>query len=300
MSVRKRFGLICRLLRVSQYTKNGFVFLPLFFSGRLFYAQDFIKTLAAFAAFCCLASVIYILNDLRDREEDRHHPVKKLRPLASGEVSTPRAMFVLALLIMHTFIFARFSGSLAVGGVLAAYAALNIFYIYYAKQRSLLDVACIAVGFVLRTMAGGLAIDQQLSQWLVLMVFLLCMFLGLGKRWDDVCLSESGQATGVLRKSLKGYSRLFILSAMTFLSAVNTLCYVMYTLDAQTQARYGSPFLYLTSLWVIMGNLRFLQIAFVDQKTMSPTKIMLHDRGIQTCVIMWILHLMYLLYFAGK
>lgn len=285
-----------RLLRIPQYTKNGFVFLPLFFSGQLFHVTAFIQCGYAFAAFCLAASVVYILNDIRDVEEDRRHPTKRNRPIASGAVSPRHARELAVALFICSGIAARLTGSWACPLIVGAYLALNVFYVYLGKQKAILDVACIATGFVLRAMAGSLAISQDLSQWLVLMVFLLCMFLGLGKRWDDLCLIEAGETTGTVRASMDGYSKKFVLSAMTFLSTINTICYIMYTVSPEVQTHYHSSFLYFTALWVILGNLRYLQLAFVNQKSMSPTKIMLHDRGIQTCILCWFLHLAVLLY----
>ena len=285
-----------RLLRIPQYTKNGFVLLPLFFSGQMFHTPSLVRCGAAFVAFCFAASAIYILNDIHDVEEDRRHPVKKNRPIASGEVSPGMAgifSIFLALLALTT---GWLTSSLPCFFVVCGYLTLNLFYIYLGKQKSILDVACIALGFELRAIGGALAISQSLSQWLVLMVFLLCMFLGLGKRWDDLCLTEQTETIGKIRASIDGYSKKFVLSAMTFLSTINTVCYIMYTVALDTQAHYHSEWLYLTSLWVVLGNLRYLPIAFVDQRSTSPTKIMLHDRGIQVCVLCWFVHLTILLY----
>lgn len=284
------------LLRIPQYTKNGFVFLPLFFSGELFYLPSFVKCCYAFVSFCLAASVVYILNDIQDVDDDRRHPTKRNRPIASGAVSPQLAIGFAILLFVFSGIAAWMTDSSACLFVIAGYLGLNFFYIYWGKRKAILDVACIAAGFVLRAMAGALVVSQELSQWLVLMVFLLCMFLGLGKRWDDLCLVEDGKTTGKIRASIDGYSKKFVLSAMTFLSTINTVSYIMYTVSPEIQVQYHSSFLYFTALWVVLGNLRYLQLAFVNQKSMSPTKIMLHDRGIQLCVLCWFLHLAILLY----
>lgn len=287
---------LIRLLRIPQYTKNGFVFLPLFFGGELFCFPSFVKCCYAFAAFCLAASVVYILNDIQDADDDRRHPVKRNRPIASGTVSLQQAIGTAMILLVLSIIAAWQTESSACLFLIGGYWGLNLFYIYWGKRKAILDVACIAAGFVLRAVAGALAVSQELSQWLVLMVFLLCMFLGLGKRWDDLCLVEEGKTSGKIRASIERYSKEFVLSAMTFLSTINTVCYIMYTVSPEIQEHYHSTSLYFTALWVILGNLRYLQLAFVDQKSMSPTKIMLHDRGIQFCVLCWFLHLAILLY----
>lgn len=286
---------IVRLMRVSQYTKNIFVFLPLFFSANLFNFALLANSCIAFISFCFVASSIYILNDIQDVEEDRNHPTKCLRPIASGEIPPCIAsifaacLFILALCIAWTL---SFSCTMVIVG----YFILNIFYVFYAKRFGIIDIACISTGFVLRTVIGSLAIQHDLSHWLTLMVFLLCMFLALGKRWDDMCLEESEQAKGKIRDSIKSYTQPFILASMTFLSTINTVCYILYTIIPGNEHYTLPRLLYTTSLWVILGNMRYLQIAFVEGKSASPTRIFLRDRGIQSCVLLWFAHLMLLLY----
>ncbi len=284
-----------RLLRVEQYVKNFFVFLPLFFSGHIANSSNFWQVCLFFLAFCATASVVYIVNDILDKEEDQHHPSKKNRPIASEEVSIAKAIvFLIGILI--TALCISYFLPIQCFIILLSYLSLNVFYVFFAKHHSLIDVTCIAVGFVLRAIGGGFVIAVPLSQWLVLMVFLLCMFLALGKRWDDLCIGENKLTTGVVRKSLKGYTKTFLLTAMTFLSTVNCVCYILYTMHSATMSRYASEYVYMTSIWVILGNLRYLQLAFVQEASASPTRIFLKDRGVQACVLFWILHLSFLIY----
>lgn len=285
-----------RLLRVPQYAKNGFVFLPLFFSGKLFSLDAFFLTLLAFLGFCFASSVVYIFNDIRDVEEDRRHPTKKNRPIASGDVLPAQAMRIAGVLLCCSGLSVWLTGSGRCLLVICGYLALNAFYIFIGKQKAILDVACIATGFVLRVMAGSFAISQELSQWLILMVFLLCMFLALGKRWDDLCLMEETATIEKIRTSIDGYSKNFVLSAMTLLCTINIVCYIMYTLSPDVQDHYHSPYLYFSVAWVLLGNLRYLQLAFVNKKTLSPTNILLHDHGIQIYLLCWVLHISVLLY----
>ncbi|MFI3270976.1 MAG: UbiA prenyltransferase family protein [Pseudomonadota bacterium] len=286
---------VLRLMRISQYTKNIFVFFPLFFSANLFNLSLLTNSCIMFISFCFVASSIYILNDIRDVEEDRNHPTKCMRPIASGEVRPRVAVLFSACLFIISFTIA-YSLSIPCAMVILTYFSLNIFYVYFAKNYAIIDIACISIGFVLRTIAGSFAIDHSLSHWLTLMVFLLCMFLALGKRWDDMCLEKNEQTTGKIRDSIKSYSRPFILASMTFLSTINTVCYILYTI-IPSNTYYALPeLLYTTSLWVILGNMRYLQIAFVDEKSASPTRIFLYDRGIQSCVCLWTIHLIVLLY----
>lgn len=286
-----------RLLRVPQYAKNGFVFLPLFFSGQFFCPEAFLRSMFAFLAFCFSASVVYIFNDIHDVDEDRRHPSKRNRPIASGEVSPALAVRFTGVLVCCSGIATWLTGSGKCLLVILCYLGLNAFYIFVGKQRAILDVSCVALGFVLRVMCGSFAISQDLSQWLILMVFLLCMFLALGKRWDDLCLMEEAEGEQPIRRSLLGYSKNFILSAMTLLCAINIVCYIMYTMSQSVQSHYHSPYLYLSVIWVLLGNLRYLQLAFVNQKTLSPTSILLHDRAIQIYLLCWIAFIFFLLYF---
>ncbi len=284
-----------RLLRVEQYVKNFFVLLPLFFSGSFTDTQALIPSLLMFLAFCAASSIVYIINDILDVHEDRNHPTKRNRPFASGKISLTTALIVAFILFCIAFSVSWGISKLCFA-IIIAYLALNTFYVFYGKHCSLLDVACIAIGFVLRTMSGGFASHTPASHWLVLMVFLLCMFLGLGKRWDDLCITEKGTITGTVRKSLQNYSKTFVLTAMTFLSTINSVCYISYTLSPQIIAQYNSSYVYITSFWVVLGNLRYLQLAFVNEDCSSPTRIVLQDRGIQSCILFWLLHMTYLIY----
>lgn len=222
----KNFHIFClklftllRLLRISQYTKNIFVFLPLFFSGLFLEFILFINACIMFIAFCCAASFIYIINDILDRNEDKNHPTKSKRPIASEEISIFTAKWIACLLLLCSFLIA-WSLSLSCLYVIFLYILLNIFYVFFGKNYGIIDITCIALGFVLRTIGGAFAISQNLSHWLTLMVFLLCMFLALGKRWDDVCLEKNEKTTGNIRTSIKAYSQTFIVATMTFLSTI--------------------------------------------------------------------------------
>ncbi len=173
---------------------------------------------------------------------------------------------------------------------------MNLFYVYYGKQKALLDIVCIALGYDLRVLAALFAIQAAMSHWLILMVFLLSMFLAIGKRWDDLSKVEKAEASGSIRPALAGYSKHFVISGLTFLSAINVVCYILYSMDPAVIARLETDWLFLTSFWVIVGNLRYLQLLMVWDKGVSPTKILLRDLGIQLCVLCWIVHLAILIY----
>lgn len=286
-----------RLLRVQQYVKNVFIFIPLFFGGRLFDTEALCATVLACVAFSLTSSFIYVLNDIKDVHEDRRHPLKRFRPVAAGTVSVKAALLTGTLTLSVGLYLAWWLSPLCFT-LIGGYLLLNLLYVYFIKQLALFDLICIAVGFDLRVFTGAAAIDVKVSSWLILMVFLLSMFLAMGKRWDDLSRSEKLQGTN-LRHSLYGYSRDFALSTLTFLSAVNTICYIQYSMDEASIMRLGSEYLFLTSLWVILGNLRYLQDIFVSGKGYSPTKVLLKDRALLACLILWAAHLSLIIY-AGE
>lgn len=282
-----------RLLRPLEYIKNFFVLLPLFFGGGMGDMERVGEALLAFAAFCLAASAVYVLNGILDRNEDRNHPVKCRRPLASGEVSLLVAALLGLLLVCGAALLSWQGGFFA---PVAAYLVLNVFYSTWAKHISILDVNCVALGFVLRTVAGTEATHYQLSPWLVMMVFLLSLFLVLGKRWDDLSLLERDPDCGQVRRCANQYSKQFLVAAISFLTTANTVCYSMYTMSLEVRQRLGSEQVFLSLFWVVLGNLRYLQIILVQDSSGSPTRMMLRDRFIQLTVLCWVLHMSALIY----
>jgi decaprenyl-phosphate phosphoribosyltransferase len=287
---------LIRLIRPKQWVKNMFVFIPLFFGGRLFNLSDFMDALIVFIAFCFVASSIYCFNDVIDAEADRKHPVKRLRPVASGAVSVPQAyaimtfMFVLSVLV--TILLSVHW--IEVVGVIVFYFLLNIAYCAKLKQYAIVDVCVVAFGFVLRIMAGGIATDILLSNWIVLMTFLLTLFLSFAKRRDDVIkMNESGVE---LRKNITRYNLTFINQAITITASVTLVCYIMYTVSPEVTSRLHTHYLYLTTIFVLLGLLRYIQIAVVDKKSGDPTKVILRDPFTQIIVAAWTLTFLIMLY----
>jgi decaprenyl-phosphate phosphoribosyltransferase len=183
--------------------------------------------------------------------------------------------------------------SLAFFYVIAGYFGLNLLYCVYLKHISLIDISLIAVGFVLRVLAGGIAAQVPISKWLILMTFLLACCLALGKRRDDLLLDVDKNS---LRPSLKGYTLPFIDTSLVVLSVTTIVCYIMYTVSEEVVHRLHSDHIYLTSVFVIIGILRFLQIAIVEQKSGSPTLILLKDTMIQAMIGLWFVAFLVLLY----
>lgn len=286
-----------RLVRPKQWIKNTFVFLPIFFSGLVFDGQSVLGALVVFVSFCFAASSIYCYNDLVDVEADRRHPVKCHRPVASGEVSERAAYSLMGLLIvlsMATLLLFP-SKALAVGGVILFYWLLNLAYCKWLKNYAIVDVCVVAFGFVLRILAGGVSASVTLTNWIVLMTFLLTLFLSFAKRRDDVLrMQQTGEAP---RRNTSRYNLTFINQAITITASVTLVCYIMYTVSPAVTARFHTEYLYLTSVFVLVGLLRYIQIAVVDNKSGDPTKVILRDRFMQIIVLLWGLSFAVIIYF---
>lgn len=255
--------------------------------------QLLLQSFGAFLAFCLFASTVYILNDYVDREDDRRHPKKKYRPLASGAVK-PKAAFVqmaLQLLIGGTlFIWAGGWPLLALG---AAYLLMNTAYSFKLKHIPIIDLVIIAIGFVMRLFVGAMVGEIELSMWIILITFLLALFLGLAKRRDDVLLLAQGKK---VRKSIDGYNLEFINGAMIMMASVTIVAYISYTISPESQGFFQSKNLYYTVFWVILGILRYLQITFVEEKSGSPTKVLLKDIFLQLTILGWLVTFGVLIY----
>lgn len=288
---------VIKLCRPKQWVKNVFVFLPLFFSGKITNIALLGYALVAFASFCLVSSAIYCLNDWRDVEADRQHPVKCKRPVASGEVSKGSAFCLTAVLFISSVALCGllpYKIFLCTGGVIAAYFILNVAYCLRLKRIALVDVLVVSAGFVLRVAAGGTATGILVSHWIVLMTFLLALFLALAKRRDDILIFNS---TGKkMRHNIDSYNIDFINSAMTIVCTVTLICYIMYTVSPDVEQRFGTNLVYLTSLFVLAGILRYLQLTVVFSKTGSPTKVLFRDRFVQLCVVGWIVTFAFIIY----
>lgn len=286
-------------MRLEQWTKNAFVFLPLFFDRHLMEWSYWRPSLIAFFAFSFAASGIYCFNDIYDVEADRKHPKKCKRPIASGAISIAGGYFLTALCwlisigLILTDYFA-FGNQTRLWGIIAFYMVMNLAYCVKLKQIPILDVFIIAVGFVLRVFAGGVNAHIYISSWIVLMTFLLALFLAFAKRRDDVVEWE---ATGTTRrKGINRYNTAFMNQAMTIVATLTMVCYIMYTVTDSVIERIGNQYLYITSAFVLAGIIRYLQITIVDIKSGSPTKILLKDRFIQFCIAGWLLAFAIILY----
>ena len=282
-----------KLLRPKDWAKNLFLFLPLFFGRQISNTHLLIQVSFGFVAFSCIASSIYIINDYRDREDDRKHPVKCKRPLASGSVSPAAALVICALLIIAGFGLAWWIRDKFLF-VLAIYFLVNLGYSLGLKSIPILDLILLAAGFVLRIKGGSVISYVPLSEWIVIMVFLLAIFMAIGKRRDDVLLKISSGTD--MRKSIKGYNLELLNVLLALVCAVIVVAYLMYTMSPVTIQYTGSTRLYYTCLFVLAGIMRYLQIIYVSNDSGSPTKILYKDRFIQVTLVLWIVSYILLLY----
>lgn len=289
---------LLKLIRPHQWLKNVFVMIPMFFGGSLLDPSDIRASVVTFFAFSFIASSVYCFNDIIDVEADRRHPVKCKRPIASGAISVRSAWALMALMFLLSVgtvcLLDTYTHVINVGLVIIIYYILNILYCSKLKQYAIVDVCIIAFGFVLRVLAGGFATDIALSKWLVLMTFLLTLFLSFAKRRDDVLrMNETGEPP---RKNTIRYNLTFINQAITITASVTLVCYIMYTVSPEVVNRFHSDLLYLTSVFVLLGLLRYIQITVVDKRSGDPTKMMLRDRFTQCVVLLWALTFLVLIY----
>ncbi len=284
---------IIKLMRPHQYIKNIFIFLPLFFALKITDTHLLLNASIAFIAFSLTASAIYALNDYHDIEEDRQHPTKKNRPLASGTITKAQAKIIITILFLVGFSLMALL-SLEAVVILVAYIIINIAYSLQLKHVAILDITIIAIGFVLRLFIGSAATDIPLSMWIVIITFLLALFMALAKRRDDVLIFlETGKK---MRRVIDGYNLQFLDTAMAIMASVVIVSYVMYATSTEAIARVHSEYLYLTSFFVILGIMRYLQITFVLKDSGSPTKIVLEDRFMQCILICWMISFAWILY----
>lgn len=282
------------LMRPHQYVKNLVLFLPAFFALRITDGLVLGRTAIAFGAFSLIASAVYILNDYLDRAEDRQHPEKRHRPLASGRVPAVRALLLMLGLVMVGM--PIFWGLDQTAFILAsAYVFMNVLYTFWLKHVPILDITIIALGFLIRIAIGATVVHPHipLSMWIELMIFLGALFLGLAKRRDDVLLAAGGRE---VRKAIHGYNLEFINGAMMIMASVLIVAYISYTISPEVRAQFHTEHLYITVLFVLIGVLRYMQITFVEERSGSPSRILLQDIFLQLTIAAWLITFVVLIY----
>lgn len=278
-----RLGGLIRTMRPHQWVKNVFVLAPVFFAKDIFDPGLLKRAGGAFAVFCLLAGAVYTINDIVDAPADRIHPVKRHRPIASGRVTIPLAKALAVILFVLAMAGAIYASPLF-ALVAFAYFVLNLAYSFKLKTIAYLDVACIAFGFVLRVVAGGLGTQVKVSAYLLACTALLALFLGFGKRRHE--LATSAQA-GKQRSSLEAYSPRALTVALAITGTASVATYIAYTIDPATVAMFQSEWLWLTAPFVLFGVVRFLQLVATRPKAESPTQEMLRDVPFVMNLVLW-------------
>jgi len=282
-----------QLVRLNNWTKNLIIFSPLFFAGKINNVILIQQSLISFISFSFLTSSIYILNDYMDLEQDRVHPSKKNRPLASGKVPIAHAgtMAIVLVLIGLSIIFQL---SIDTFYVSLSYVVVMAAYCLVFRKIALVDVGIIATGFVIRLYVGSTVTGIPNSMWIIIMTFLLALFITLAKRRDDLTILAINDENR--RESLNGYNITLVDSLIIVLVPIIIVSYILYCTADENVARVGKN-LFLTSVFVFFGFMRYLQLVFVKNLGGDPMKLLYHDAGIQLVLILWISSFAWILYF---
>lgn len=288
---------LMKLMRIEQWMKNCFVFLPMFFAGQIGNGADWIFSLIGFISFSFAASGVYCLNDVMDLEEDRLHREKRNRPVAGGKVTVRKAFVMMGALFIAAFLICfLLKGDKVWQGMLLIliYLVINVLYCLGLKEVAILDVVLISIGYVLRLLWGGIICDIWLSHWIIILTLLIALFLAVGKRRAEVILYRK-EGKG-FRKGISRYNLTFLNMLFCIIAGVTLVCYIFYTVSPEVIARFHTDYLYISSIFVLVGILRYLRICFVDGGGENPTMIVLKDRGVQLSVIGLILFFIIVIY----
>ncbi len=280
-------------LRPQQWTKNFVVLAALIFAERLYHVPSLLRAGGAFVVFCMLSGAVYLVNDLADLEGDRRHPVKRSRPLPSGALSSSVALAAASFLALFGI-----AASFVIGGSFAAVAALYfvtmVGYSLALKNFVVLDVLVVAMGFVLRALAGAVAIGVAFSHWLLICTLLLALFLALAKRRQELTLLAEGAAQH--RRILGEYSPYLLDQMIAVVTASTVVSYALYTLAPETVSRFGTDRLVWTLPFVLYGILRYLYLVHQKEVGGNPTEVLLNDRPILVTVALWAATVVTLIY----
>jgi 4-hydroxybenzoate polyprenyltransferase len=285
--------LLVRSLRPQQWTKNLFVFAGLLFSGHLLDRAAWPPAVAAFLIFCGLSGAVYLVNDVFDRAADAQHPIKRHRPIASGALSPGLALGT-AIVLTLVCLAGAVSVNTNLAVVSAAYVALLAAYSAALKHFVIIDVLTLAGGFVLRAVAGAVAIAVPISHWLLVCTTLLALFIGLSKRRHELTLLSDGAAGH--RPILQEYSPYLLDQMISVVTAATLVAYSVYTFSSETAERLGSERLGLTIPFVLYGIFRYLYLVHQRNEGGSPSELLLTDRPLLVCVALWVAAVILVLY----
>ena len=282
--------------RPKQWVKNLFVFLPLVFGKKLFVYPENAGTAAAFLLFTAASAAAYLINDIMDQEKDRTHPLKRLRPIASGKL-TKRTAALAASLSGTASVALSFLLDMRLGLIISAYLVFNFVYTRFLKDVVIIDIFCIGAFFLLRLLAGSVAAKVSLSHWIILMTVLLALFLGFNKRRQELRLLKKNAASH--RPVLTMYSAYFIDQIIAVVTSSIVIAYALYAQDARTVSEFGTDRLIISVPFVYYGIFRYLYIIHRLRKEGDPTRILLSDRPMQINILLWISVCIGIIYFGG-
>ena len=280
-------------LRPSQWTKNLIVFAGLMFGQRLLDPEAIWRSLAAFAVFCALSGVVYLVNDVADRDADRSHPLKRFRPIASGDLPVGVGLTAAAGLGMVALA-AAFGLRFEFGITALAYVALQALYSGPLKQIVIIDVLTISIGFVLRAVAGAVVIAEPVSHWLLIVTVLLALFLALSKRRHELVLLADGATSH--RKILQEYSPYLLDQMISVVTASTLVAYAFYTVSPETIQKFNTDKLGLTLPFPLYGIFRYLYLVHQKEGGGSPSDLLLNDRPLLLCVLAWAITVALIIY----
>ena len=276
---------LIRLARPQQWIKNLIVLFPVVFALRVGDATAWCRAGLAMLAFCLASSSVYIVNDLRDREKDRLHPRKRNRPLAAGLVAPGVALASAAALLLAGAAVAWIVSPLTLL-IILAYLLLQTAYTFWLKSRMIVDVVCIAMGFVLRAAAGGVAIRVELSPWLFICAFTICLFMGFCKRRSEAAVIADDELAALHRRTLPGYTPSLLTHLTTLSAALAIVAYLLYASSSRTVEHFGTIYLIYTLPLVIYGVCRFEMLSALSIYA-DPTEVILRDRALQATLAFW-------------
>jgi 4-hydroxybenzoate polyprenyltransferase len=271
-------------LRPHQWTKNLLVFAGLLFGLKLLDPVAIARSVIAFAVFCALAGVVYLINDIVDRETDKQHPTKSLRPIAAGDLAVSHAAMAAAIILTGALGVA-FSLGRWFGIVATSYVALQSLYSFSLKHIVIVDALALSAGFVLRAVAGTVVLDVAISHWLLVCTILLALFMALAKRRHEIVLLADGATSH--RPILAEYSAYLLDQMIGVVTASTLIAYIFYTISPETEEKFGTTWLGLTIPFPIYGIFRYLYLVHRREGGGNPSDMLLNDRPLLACVVLW-------------
>jgi 4-hydroxybenzoate polyprenyltransferase len=280
-------------LRPAQWTKNLLVFAGLVFAMKLFEPAAIATSIEAFVIFCALSGVVYLVNDVLDRETDRQHPIKSQRPIATGDLPVSAALSAAAIIGVVAVV-AAFALGRSFGMVAATYLALQVLYSGPLKHIVIIDVLTIAIGFVLRAVAGAVVLNVVISHWLFVCTILLALFIALAKRRHELVLLAAGASSH--RPILGEYSAYLLDQMIAVVTASTLIAYIFYTISPETEQKFGTTWLGLTIPFPLYGIFRYLYLVHRREGGGSPADLLLNDRPLLACVTLWVVAVVLIIY----